>query len=179
MNYQKCYDTCKKCYGKGNETFNKCIECKEGSVNYPYDITRCTKNITKCKKYWKINKNNNIECIDECEDYIIHEGENTNPSKNKNQCVKNCQSYINPFGSEKYQPLLLYSCGNNKYCITYNFCKLKGLKNNLTTCFQGDECFDMSDFSPVKEKLAIPTTILKPIITTIRCLYATSSHIFM
>ena len=161
-NYQKCYDTCKKCYGKGNEAFNNCIECKEGLVNYPYDNTRCTKNITTCEKYWKINKNNNIECIDECEDYIIHEGDN------KNQCVQNCQSYINPFGSGKNQPLLFYSCGNNpKYCITYNYCKLKRLENNLTTCIQGDECFNMSDFTPVTEAPAIPTTIPKPIITTI------------
>ena len=71
------------------------------------------KNITKCENYWKINKTNNIECIDECEDYIIHEGDNTNPFENKNQCVQNCQSYINPFGSGKNQPLLFYSCGNN------------------------------------------------------------------
>ena len=26
--YEKCYESCKSCYGEGNEANNNCIECK-------------------------------------------------------------------------------------------------------------------------------------------------------
>ena len=104
----------------------------------------CTDDYTKCPKFWKINSTNNIQCIDTCDNYIIHQGNNVN------QCVENCQSYVNPLSSTS-NPLLFYTCDNQKYCITYEYCKLKKLENDLTRCYSGKSCFDMNDFTPATD----------------------------
>ena len=142
--YKKCYKTCSQCFGSGDESQNKCFNCSSGFRNYAYDSSKCTDDYTKCQKYWKINNTNNIQCIDTCDNYIIHQGNNVN------QCVENCQSYVNPLSSTS-NPLLFYTCNNQKYCITYEYCKLKKLENDLTRCYSGKSCFDMNDFTPATD----------------------------
>ena len=152
--YKKCYKTCLTCFGSGNERNNMCIDCNSTFVKYPYDSSKCTTNHLSCNNYWLINSTDNIQCIDHCDDYIIHEGDNMN------QCVKNCTSYKNPLSIWTSNSLLFYTCDNLKYCITLSYCKLKRLNYNDTTsiCERGKDCLNMSDFSVVTEA---------PIITTI------------
>lgn len=141
--YKKCYDHCATCYGTGTDAENKCTSCKTGFTTYPYDSTKCTYNIASCTKFWKIDDSNNIECLTTCTDYIIHQG------VNKNQCVKNCQTYINPYNKDKTSsPLLTYTCDTQKYCITLAFCQLKNLKYDSTSCKRPTQCFNMEDFTP-------------------------------
>ena len=57
-----CYETCLKCSSKGNETDNKCTQCKEG-----YDIDSKGNCIAKCNSkttYWYVDiaHNNDITC---------------------------------------------------------------------------------------------------------------------
>ena len=158
--YKICFDTCSECIYGGNQTKNNCTKCKTEFKNYNYDESKCTTDYTTCKKFWKINNTNDIECINSCDGFIILEG------TNKNQCVSNCQSYINPFSFWTYISLLFYSCEEKsknilqKYCITQNFCNLKGLKNNSTTCYSPINCFEMNDTTKViPSKEDIPGTI--------------------
>ena len=105
--YKKCYDTCTTCFGDGNEKNNNCIACRNGLTNkYPFDRTKCTIDKDECtSNLWEINQdNNNIECIDSCPYYLIYEG------KNKNQCVKDCQDYMNPYEIKQSKSLISYSC---------------------------------------------------------------------
>ena len=143
--YKKCYETCSTCFAGGDIKLNNCIECKSNYTKFPYDQNKCTENYLNCKSYWRLNSTNNIECIENCNNFIIHEG------INKNQCVEKCQSYINPLSSQTGQTYLFYTCDEQRYCITPEFCQLKNLKSNLTTCFSNGECFNMSDTSLITQ----------------------------
>ena len=142
--YKKCYSTCYTCFGEGDSINNSCIKCKTEYKNYEFNPTKCTIDTKTCPKYWKVNEEKNIECIDECLHYIVHEG------LNKNQCVENCQSYINPY-SLTSNPLLFYECEDQKYCITLSFCNLKNLISNRTSCFSNSICFDMNDYTKIED----------------------------
>ena len=157
--YKLCYKTCSQCFSLGNEIQNKCFDCRNGFKNYPYDSTKCTDDYTKCQKYWRINSTNNIQCIDTCDHYIIHQG------NNKNQCVENCQTYVNPLNSWTSDPLLFYECDRQKYCITHDYCKLKKLENDLTRCYRGKSCFNMNDYTPATTapNTDIKTEAIEPI----------------
>ena len=169
--YKKCYKTCSTCFGEGSEAENKCITCKSGLKKYSYDSTKCTDDINNCNTFWKINSTNNVQCIEQCDDFIILKGEN------KNQCVENCQTYMNPLNISQNNPLLFYTCDEQRYCITPNYCSLKLLKTDLTNCIRGKSCFEMDDTPATEEPqttvIVIPTTqeiketktaeILKPI----------------
>ena len=155
--YKKCYHTCSTCYGEGNENNNRCIKCKYPYINYSYDTTKCTTNISNCI-YWKINETNNVQCLDQCDDesFIIN-GDNY-----PKQCVKDCQSYINPLNLWTNEHLLSYSCNKDKYCISPTLCEIKRWESNLTSCYintpndtdADSYCFNVSDPSPP------PTVIL-------------------
>ena len=136
--YKKCYDTCSTCFGDGNEKNNNCITCRNGLTNnYPFDRTKCTIDKDKCtSNLWEINQdNNNIECIDSCPYYLIYEG------NNKNQCVKDCQDYMNPYEIKQSKSLISYSCDDYthsksyKYCITSNLCSSKKLNYDDKQCY--------------------------------------------
>ena len=107
--------------------------------------------INDCTNYWKINKNTkNVECIDECDNYIMHQG------SNKNQCVEDCKNYLNPYNIYSKGSLLDYTCKDEqgkvrKYCITLDFCKSKRMHYNSDkmTCESDNICVNMSDYSEV------------------------------
>ena len=140
--YKKCYDTCYSCLGDGDSTYNKCLKCIDGYIHYPFDNTKCTKNKDDCS-FWEIDDNKNIECVSNCNNYIIYEGEN------KNQCVSNCQSYFNPYEIKQSEPLLAYSCDSYKYCITLETCKTKKLNNDNIQCFPPLEgCVNLDTYFP-------------------------------
>ena len=150
--YKKCYERCLSCFGEGNKKNNKCIECNGEYINYPFDSTQCTEDANKCTYYWTFNNNNNnIECISSCSGsgYIVHENLYTNI--HKPQCVENCQSIFNPYDMGNPKSLLSYRCDTQYYCITSEFCELKGLKNNGKTCSRRQECFDMNDYTKIED----------------------------
>ena len=100
--YKKCYETCKQCYEKGNETDNNCKECKDNfrfyenknnitncyplCVNYYYfdDLNfTCTETLECPEKYNKLITNEK-KCIDECKKDRIYKYEYNN------ECYKEC-----------------------------------------------------------------------------------------
>ena len=85
--YEKCYESCKLCYGPGNETNNNCIKCKPKFFFYNKKIfnTNCYE---KCKYYYYFNESN---------DYICTENNNCSGNYNKLileklKCIDNCKN---------------------------------------------------------------------------------------
>ena len=162
FSYKKCYDTCSKCLGDGNEKNNNCIECKTGLINsYPFDSTKCTIDKEQCtSNLWEINQeNNNIECIDSCPYYLIYEG------NNKNQCVRDCQDYINPYETKQSKSLILYSCDDYtnsksyKYCITSTLCSSKRLNYDEKQCYPPfTGCVNITEYNPSQGESTIDKT---------------------
>ena len=117
--YKPCYSTCFSCEGKGEYEDNNCLECIEGKkyIQYPYNNEQCTLNKEIClndRKYWEL-KNNNIECIDNCERKIILYGDN------RGQCVDDCKNFLNPYAKiENYYTLI--NCEGKSYCIPFETC---------------------------------------------------------
>ena len=105
FNYIPCYETCKKCYGKGDKNNNNCIECifnykflKDSYVNE----TNCY-NI--CDYYYYFDEENKYQCTKEnkCPDnyYLI---------RNKSKCVDDCKNdnlYKYEYNNECYMDLPL------------------------------------------------------------------------
>ena len=80
--YLRCYDSCKFCYGEGNETNNNCIECKDNFrfLNNTLNITNCYEN---CEYFYYFDKSNKYHCTesDKCP------AEYGKLIEEKNQCV--------------------------------------------------------------------------------------------
>ena len=152
--YKPCFSHCKTCFGDGNENNNNCIDCRDDYIKYPFDERRCTVNKTNCAtKYWKVNETSkNIECVDDCDGYIIK-----NTTNNLNQCVKNCRDFINPYS--EFISLISFECGGEKVCITVDECKSRGLEYDIDKCKpDGNSCF----FVPRTTVLIIPPTTIPP-----------------
>ena len=149
--YKKCYDTCYSCFGGGDRKNNRCTRCKNDYIKYNFDDTKCTINNNDCS-IWEIDDDRNIKCLSQCDDFLIYEG------INKNQCVKNCQYYFNPFNTSQIEPLLSYECDSYKFCITYNFCKSKKLISDIYKCYPPSiGCVDLDTYIPPIE---IETSII-------------------
>ena len=88
--YKKCYETCFKCYGKGNESYNNCKECKYNFSFYdnPLNITNCNEN---CKYYYYFDETNQYHCTNK----------KTCPLKynllilEENRCIDECKKSYN------------------------------------------------------------------------------------
>ena len=85
--YKKCFETCKYCYGDGNEANNNCEECKE---NYTFlkennFITNC---FIRCDFYYYFDKYNKYNCTQEfqCPE------EYNKLVLDKNKCINNCKN---------------------------------------------------------------------------------------
>ena len=139
--YKPCYSTCETCIGDGNEINNNCIECKDNFTKYPFDERKCTINKNNCtEKYWRLDPiTNNIECINSCNYFIIKNITDSSNNNNLNQCVENCNIFLNPYIG--YQSLLSFDCGGERICITVDECNYRQLKNENGACIpDGDNC---------------------------------------
>ena len=82
--YKPCFNTCKTCSNKGNETNNNCIKCKD---NYRL-LNDSKNNVNNCyeecdKKYYYFDLLNKYHCTDDCPiGYKL--------IKEKNKCIDNC-----------------------------------------------------------------------------------------
>ena len=87
--YKKCFEKCKFCYGKGNETNHNCIECKFNFtlLNDSIDVTKCYQ---KCEYYYYFDELGIYHCTET----------NTCPNeynkfiKEKNKCIDQCEKII-------------------------------------------------------------------------------------
>ena len=61
------------------------IVCNSGYIHYNFNPTKCFIDTNQCTKYWKLDEDYNVECIDICPytHYIIHR------EINKNQLAEN------------------------------------------------------------------------------------------
>ena len=83
--YKECFNTCKECYGEGNEITNNCIECIPNFTLYNnnMNISNCYE---KCDNYYYFDENNIFHCTETCpEKYnkLIEE---------QNRCISNCEN---------------------------------------------------------------------------------------
>ena len=124
--YRPCYTSCASCRETGTKTDNKCDECdaKNNFINYVMFDDQCLINTTACvnnHQFWKL-QNNDIECIDKCDNYIISEGTNIG------ECVDDCKHFSTPYLEEgvQYENYLALKCENKTYCIPFLSCYLIG-----------------------------------------------------
>ena len=136
--YKHCYETCLECTSGGDEKSNNCVSCKSGYIKYNFNEYQCTVNTEDCikkKNYWTFN-NNNIQCISQCDNYIVLFGEN------RGQCVENCENFVNPYSISSSNNLYSLICGGQKYCISYDVCN-NGyfvIDYEIKTCDKVGEC---------------------------------------
>ena len=106
--YKKCFDSCKFCYGPGNETINNCIECKN-NFTFLDDSSVNINCYMKCEHFYYFDKDKNYYCTNG----------KTCPSdykkfiENKNKCIDNCRndnSYKREYNNTCYK-----SCPNGTY----------------------------------------------------------------
>ena len=91
LKYKKCYDSCKNCYGFGNETNNNCIECKSNYILLNGSIYSFL---------YELNINNNKNCYIKCPYYFYF-----NKKTNTYYCTLNstCPEEFNKLIYEKYE----------------------------------------------------------------------------
>ena len=116
--FKRCHENCKSCYGKGNDTYNNCKECKDNYAFYdnPYHFTNCYP-ICYNYYYFDVSNNfictNNLECPEKYKKLI----------KNKKKCIDECikdDIYKYEYNNLCYQqfPENTYNTQNNSYaCI--------------------------------------------------------------
>ena len=150
--YKHCYETCSKCNRNGTSEQNNCLECNQGLFNYKFQEGQCLIDTATCieeKKFWKLDENNNISCLEACNGSLITEGEN------KGQCVSDCQKYVNPYLSvgERDTYYLTLNCSNQSYCIPYESCNDIKFTPSRTGIFCQGSCqaYDIYNFSNIKE----------------------------
>ena len=104
--YKKCYETCKSCYGKGNETFNNCIECKSNFTSHKNqnNITNC---YLICGNYYYFDNFNNYYCTDSLECPIQY----SKLIENKNKCIGECKN--DDIYKYEYKNICYQECPNN------------------------------------------------------------------
>ena len=122
--YKKCYDTCKYCYGEGNDTYHNCYECIN-NFNFLNESNTYDNNCyEKCEYFYYFDSLNNYKC--------------TNKSKcpqmfnkyfeNKNKCIDECK---NDFKFKyMYNNTCYEECPNNTYIIYKYICEDYIINNN-------------------------------------------------
>ena len=86
--YKSCYQSCKYCYGPGDNANHNCKKCKDGLINLVNDNTINENNCyEKCTYYYYFDSSNNYICT---EDYICPEIYNK-LIKEKNKCTDDCK----------------------------------------------------------------------------------------
>ena len=60
--YKKCFESCKYCYGEGNNKTHKCEICKSNYIfinDYNISETNC---YNKCENYYYLDENSDYKC---------------------------------------------------------------------------------------------------------------------
>ena len=147
--YKKCYDTCETCEIKGNETYHICLMCNS---DYTFEINKnnylnCYEN---CSNYYYFDDDNNFHCTDNrtCPE------EYPKLIKNKNECIKHnfIDKIKNGLKNETKK-----SEDENKYYNTI----LKNIEDALTS-----EDFDTYDLDNGEEEIIEEGKISITITTT-------------
>ena len=82
--YKPCFNICKSCLNKGNETNNNCTECKDNYIFLNDSQNNENNCYEKCEEnYYYFDSFNQYQCTDECPiGYKL--------IKEKNKCIDNC-----------------------------------------------------------------------------------------
>ena len=96
--YKKCYDTCKKCSGPGNETNHNCDQCIDNYIFLKDPLVKQNNCLIKCHNYYYFDQNNKYSCTqsNKCPD-------NYKLIKNKEKCINECindNKYIYEYNDE-------------------------------------------------------------------------------
>ena len=91
--FKPCYLTCKTCSADGTKSINNCIECREGYIMHPNQITNAHNCVFDCltlanNNYYYLDEDNNDEyiCVEKCPDeYPFLQPE-------KKRCLKSCDT---------------------------------------------------------------------------------------
>jgi len=105
--FKPCYLTCKTCSADGTKSINNCIECREGYIMHPNQITNAHNCVFDCltlanNNYYYLDEDNNDEyiCVEKCPDkypFLLPE---------KKRCLKTCET----------EPVLKYS--KDRICVS-------------------------------------------------------------
>ena len=113
--FKECFNTCKECYGEGNETNNNCIECKPGFILLnDSDFKNNCYNI--CQNYFYFDENNKYICSEskECP------AEYNKFIKQKNKCIDECYKddmYRYEYNFTCYEKCPNWTNESNHICI--------------------------------------------------------------
>ena len=116
--YKECFESCKVCYGPGNEIDNNCSKCK---TDYFFNDSFHKNNCNQKCPYYYYNKENKYICVDNCSgiyDKLII---------NSNKCVDDCENDT------------IYKYEYNKIC--YGECQ-----NIIINEKEGEICFNTTIF---------------------------------
>ena len=126
--YEKCYKTCKKCFGRGNDTYHNCSEC---NIDYKYmnDIyPNCYQNYS-FYYYWDSENQLHSTSSYKCPlDYKLIE--------EKSLCIDNCSNDI--YYKYEFNNNCYLTCPFNSSISDYNeyICECKYYYNNMTECIK-------------------------------------------
>ena len=113
--YEKCYNSCKNCYGNGNRVYHNCSSCIDNYIFQP-EVPNTTNCVPKCKYYYYYSFVGDYECTD---NYYCPEKINIFSEKEK-KCVSDCK-YNNKY-IYQYNGECLSKCPENTYPNTHNIC---------------------------------------------------------
>ena len=136
--YEPCHSNCLKCFEEGNETENKCTECKEGFslITNNNNITNC---YSDCQYFYYFDANNIYQCT----------SDNNCPSGYKlinstKKCIINCNNdYIYNYKYE-YKDICYQSCPNDTISsnTNNNLCELKCENYNKFYNYNKSACIE-------------------------------------
>ena len=113
--YEKCYDSCKTCYGTGNRIFHNCSSCLNNYTFQP-EIPYTTNCVPKCQYYYYYSFIGNYECT---QNYHCPDKINLVVEK-ENKCLSDCK-YDNIY-IYQYNGECLKQCPNNTSSNSLNIC---------------------------------------------------------
>ena len=156
--YEKCFDSCKFCYGAGNDKDNNCKICKDNFL-FLNDSLYNNSCYEQCEYNYYFNESNDYICTENCSgihDRLIIE---------KKKCIDKCQN--DDTYKYEYNKICYIECPNGT-----NYSEIDGIcieiKNLETTSFTTE--IINKDFTSILNNLKtsniIKTTFLEEIIHT-------------
>ena len=113
--YEKCFESCKSCYGNGNRIFHNCSTCLDNYIFQP-EIPNSTNCVPKCKYYYYYSFLGEYKCTD---NYHCPEKINL-VVENENKCLSDCKhdsNYIYQYNGE-----CLLQCPKNTNTNSQKIC---------------------------------------------------------